>query len=1165
MAGFFWNVRGFNKLLKHSVVKEWIRGSDMLFGCVLETRVKEGRAGKIISSVFSDWSVMANYEYSQGGRIWLLWRDSVRMTPVYKSDQFITCSVSLQNEDDFFCTFIYASNAVEERKVLWEDLHDHHSSPMFRGKEWMLMGDFNDILEGEESSGFSNLGRRPSGMRDFQRMVLRCDLSDMGYQGPLYTWCNKREEGVICKKLDRVLMNGAALNRFQNGFATFEPGGCSDHLRCKIQLKPPVEKIKKPFKYVNAIGSLSGFLPMVQEYWESTEVLFHSTSAMFRFSKKLKNLKPLIRTLGREKLGNLTKRAQETYEVLCEKQKNTLVLATDVSVQEEAEAYEKWMFVAGLEEDHLKQKAKLHWLEVGDLNNKTFHNSIRARRAQNAMREIRCPDGRRVVTHEEIKGEAERHFSEFLNQCPEDYKGVSVDELKELLQYRCSEEDGRYLDAEVTGEEIRKVLFSMPSHKSPGPDGFPSEFFRTAWPVVGHDFIVAVQSVFKFSFLPKGVNSTILALVPKKEDSLEMKDFRPISCCNVLYKVVSKILANRLKRILPKIISENQSAFIEGRLLMENVLLASELVKDYHKGSGSPRGVMKIDISKAFDSVQWDFVLKSLEALGIPEKFIGLIKLCISTASFSVQVNGDLAGYFQSSRGLRQGCSLSPYLFVLCMNVLSKKIDSAAAVRAFKYHPRCKSLALTHLCFADDLMIFVEGSKESVQGALSVFDQFSEWSGLKISIEKSTLYLSGVSEGEESRILSNFPFAKGELPVRYLGLPLTTKAMRQQDYFPLVEKIRCRISTWTSRFLSYAGRLQLIKAVIMSLVNFWASVYLLPSKCIRDIERICGAFLWSGPELKSTGAKVAWSTVCWEKEEGGLGIRDLKVVNRVNVLKIIWRLLTGSSLWGKWIRSNLLKQKNFWEIKEDTQMGSWMWRKMIKMRGVARRFHKKDLGNGRNTSFWFDHWSEKGVLITLLGERGIVDMGIKREATVAEAIMRDKRRRSYRSLALREIEAEMETVRRKLRVENEDVNMWRDGSGYRKKFSTHATWMLLRSQKERCSWARSIWFSKATPKYAFVSWLAARNRLSTMDRIVQWDPGADTTCVLCKRDLESRNHLFFECSFSNQLWEQLTKGILAGDYTNVWSRIFETISDEGMERKLLCFANCCAYFVEGEE
>jgi len=133
------------------------------------------------------------------------------------------------------------------------------------------------------------------------------------------------------------------------------------------------------------------------------------------------------------------------------------------------------------------------------------------------------------------------------------------------------------------------------------------------------------------------------------------------------------------------------------RLLMENVLLASELVKDYHKDMISPRSVMKIDILKAFDSVQWDFVLKSLVVMGFPEKFIHWIKLCITSPSFSVQVNGDLAGYFQSARGLRQGCSLSPYLFVLCMNVLSRKIDKAVQEKKFKFHPRCKSLSLTHL------------------------------------------------------------------------------------------------------------------------------------------------------------------------------------------------------------------------------------------------------------------------------------------------------------------------------------------------------------------------------------------------------------------------------------------------------------------------------------
>ena len=351
---------------------------------------------------------------------------------------------------------------------------------------------------------------------------------------------------------------------------------------------------------------------------------------------------------------------------------------------------------------------------------------------------------------------------------------------------------------------------------------------------------------------------------------MEMRDYRPIACCNVLYKVVSKILANRLKVLLPRVITENQSAFIKGRLLLKNVLLASELVKDYHKEAVSPRCVLKIDISKAFDSVQWSFVLQSLEAIGVPATFIRWIKLCITTPSFSVQVNGELAGYFQSTRGLRQGCSLSPYLFVLCMNVLSHKIDQAVMEKRFKYHPRCKELSLTHLCFADDLMVFVEGTKVSIEGALSVFEDFAKWSGLNISIEKSTVFMAGVIEEERSRILRNFPFAEGNLPVRYLGLPLMTKGMCKSDYLPVVERVRNRINTWNCRFLSYAGRLQLMNAVLMSLVNYWAAVFRLPSQCMKEIEQLCAAFLWSGPALKATELSLHGKVFVNQKKKEGL-------------------------------------------------------------------------------------------------------------------------------------------------------------------------------------------------------------------------------------------------------------------------------------------------------
>ncbi|KAL1220384.1 Secreted RxLR effector protein 78 [Cardamine amara subsp. amara] len=221
----------------------------------------------------------------------------------------------------------------------------------------------------------------------------------------------------------------------------------------------------------------------------------------------------------------------------------------------------------------------------------------------------------------------------------------------------------------------------MPGNKSPWPDGFTCEFFKEAWQIVGKDVVVAVQSFFVKGFLPKGLNTTILALIPKKFQSESMKDYQPISCCNVIYKVISKILANRLKQVLPKFISPNQSAFVKGHLLMENVLLPSELVKNYDKDTILGRCAVKIDISKAFDSVQWPFLLSTLKVLGFPEKYIHWLKLYFTTASFSVQVNGELAGFFRSKRGLRQGCSLSPYLFVICMHVLSKMLDKAAKQR----------------------------------------------------------------------------------------------------------------------------------------------------------------------------------------------------------------------------------------------------------------------------------------------------------------------------------------------------------------------------------------------------------------------------------------------------------------------------------------------------
>lgn len=213
-----------------------------------------------------------------------------------------------------------------------------------------------------------------------------------------------------------------------------------------------------------------------------------------------------------------------------------------------------------------------------------------------------------------------------------------------------------------------------------------------------------------------------------------------------------------------------------------------------------------------------------------------MYKYCFFFSSFKRRVSK----LFSECKGLRQGCSLSPYLFVICMNVLSKLIDEAAEKRKFGYHPRCQNTNLTHLC-SDDLMVFADGTKRSLKGILELFNDFEKASGLKINLEKSTLYMAGITTQNQEDI-SALPFDTGQLPVQYLGLP-RTKRMTVSDFPPLIEKIRSRISSWMGRFLSFEGRLQLIQSVISSLANFWLAAFRLPVSCLREIEKLCSAFL----------------------------------------------------------------------------------------------------------------------------------------------------------------------------------------------------------------------------------------------------------------------------------------------------------------------------------
>lgn len=255
----------------------------------------------------------------------MVWSPQVQLTPVFKSGQIITVSVLLEGEtEEFLCSFVYGENIMEDRRELWSDIKAHQDSIMFRGKQWMIMGDFNEILDGEEHSSYQDLGLVSVGMQKFDSVIQHCRLVDLGSQGPKFTWCNKREEGIICKKLDQFLVNDIWLHKQDKSCGVFEAGGCSDHLRGRFHMQSEAVGKRRSFKFTNAVAEMSDFPKLMDDFWKNNQPLFQSTSALFWFSKSLKALKPLIRRLSKERLEKLSMKIKEAYKDLCKIQERLM-------------------------------------------------------------------------------------------------------------------------------------------------------------------------------------------------------------------------------------------------------------------------------------------------------------------------------------------------------------------------------------------------------------------------------------------------------------------------------------------------------------------------------------------------------------------------------------------------------------------------------------------------------------------------------------------------------------------------------------------------------------------------------------------------------------------------------------------------------------------------
>ncbi|XP_020245132.1 uncharacterized protein LOC109823260 [Asparagus officinalis] len=420
-----------------------------------------------------------------------------------------------------------------------------------------------------------------------------------------------------------------------------------DHSPALLTIEDDIITGKRPFKFFNMWVKHPDFMSTVKAIWEQNIDGFK----MYSFHSKLKMLKTALKDLNKKHYMNISEQVLRAKNSLTEVQG---LLSGDLFnpdlIRREKDCIKKYERLLDCESSFYKQKANINW----------------------------CLDGDKV------------------------HPDPMVIANGPLL----SPDQSHELSSPVTRDEIKQTVFSMANDKSPGPDGFSAIFFKASWSIISEELFSAAEEFFKSGKLLGTFNSTSITLIPKIHNPQYAADFRPISCCNCVYKIITKIIASRIQKVVGYLISDAQSAFVKGRLISSNILLAHEIVKHYGRKNNSPRAILNIDLRKAFDTISWVFINDMLKGLRFPDNMISWIMECISTPRFSISINGTPHGYFQGARGLRQGDPLSPYLFVIGMEYLSMKLNTLKGDKLYRFHPKCSRLKITHLAFADDLLLF---------------------------------------------------------------------------------------------------------------------------------------------------------------------------------------------------------------------------------------------------------------------------------------------------------------------------------------------------------------------------------------------------------------------------------------------------------------------------
>jgi len=538
-------------------------------------------------------------------------------------------------------------------------------------------------------------------------------------------------------------------------------------------------------------------------------------------------------------------------------------------------------------------RSRANWVENGERNTNYFINLEKRNQKLKNITAIYTQEGNIVNSTSDILNAEKKYFENV-------YKSENPS-IKDIVDFISLNDDGetpkltegstQLCEGPFSLQECSDAIKTMPNNKTPGTDGFPTEFYKCFIQDLGEYLIRSFQYSYHHGKLSVDQRRAIINLIPKKDkDPLHIGNWRPISILNTDYKIIAKCLALRLKKVLPDIINNDQTGFLPGRYIGENIRLVLDMLEYTNKTN--TQGLMFLaDFEKAFDKLEWDFLLQTLHFFGFGNDFITWIQILYSDIMSCVINNGHASEFFLLKRGLRQGCPLSPLLFLLCSEILAISVRNNIDIHGITVD----NTEILINAYADDTTFFLK-DQNSLFKLMNVLDRFKAVTGLAINRNKSEIVALGYYKAHPPDISpSGIAFSTG--PFRVLGIIFSTtlEDLFELNYLPKKDKLINILKVWAMRYLTPIGKIVILKSLALSQFIFLLSV--LPSppqQFLKSIEDIVYAFIWD-----KKPDKISRQTIIGDYSQGGLKMFHFPSI--ISGLKIAWvkRYLNDHNQ-GKW-------------------------------------------------------------------------------------------------------------------------------------------------------------------------------------------------------------------------------------------------------------------------